>query len=342
MKRFGAVVGAALAVCGCGTEPGSVVDHEAPPSAVPLAKTLGPDELVLQDAPNLLARVKMGPRHALEFYAVGEGMVGYSEVGTYAELPTKLLERVDLDDPVAVFNAVAPGTAMPPRLERFLAGDATAVPTNVPAAALVSGPEAANDRSQIAVRTGGLAARPRTGGVAADATLSSLPAPEPASTKALTSTSDVEVSVGALSSETAAGGQPNGTCPASLFPSISGPLGPFCPTTGDFPWCHLNFSSVFVDAFNIRTRRMLGTACVDAGGTAQFTIDLMAVGGTPFSHNVFFQVAGTWRQWLSNMGCQYKWLIVQTCDNVGMRMRVDPVPGSSVRVQFGGTWHQWL
>jgi hypothetical protein len=143
----------------------------------------------------------------------------------------------------------------------------------------------------------------------------------------------------ALSSRSRSGGTPGGSCPSSLFPSISGPLGAFCPTWGNDYWCWTDIDWAYVDHSHERTRDALATVCTD-WGQAELKVQVFAAitNGQQIDGDDFFVPEGMWRQWRSSGGCSG--LIFRTCDNFGIKFDV-PVMWDGGWTQFGGAWKRW-
>jgi hypothetical protein len=140
----------------------------------------------------------------------------------------------------------------------------------------------------------------------------------------------------AVSSQSQGGGQSGGSCPFELFRSVSGPLGPFCPTTGHYPWCWSYMNWAIVDGRGRRTRDALAAVCVDSG-QAEFHITVRR-GWVDDPPRIYYQPAGTWRQWRSTGGCS-GWFN-QTCDNFSIMFNIPPIPNNG-GAQFGGTIKWW-
>ena len=150
--------------------------------------------------------------------------------------------------------------------------------------------------------------------------------------------SDVGAVSQALTEETEAGGIAGGSCPFSIFKDVSGPLGKFCGTDGDFQWCEADVTGgVFIDALRIRTMYSHATACTDAGqSTFIVRLGVPNPAGNFYQEEDFFQPAGTWRQWRSIADCDGFFL--RTCNNHSIKYEALANGG---RVQFGGQWKRW-
>jgi hypothetical protein len=74
---------------------------------------------VLDDSPDLLARVALAPDHAFEIYGAGKNFI-VSETGLYGSKPSPLTEADRDLGPAELYAKVAPGQPLPRRLSAYL------------------------------------------------------------------------------------------------------------------------------------------------------------------------------------------------------------------------------
>jgi hypothetical protein len=170
--------------------------------------------------------------------------------------------------------------------------------------------------------------------------------PAPAETVSMSSP-DVEIQTSALGTSNQGGGSP-GRCPFDpTFPIASGPLGPFCPTSGTYVWCQKNQNGWFFDGNSLsghgRTRSALETACSNVGQTIMSV--KVHVAGDPasiVSQDTFFIPAGFWRQWKVGMGCsQSCWYCPSRCENLTVQLLTKGTNLATDNFQVGGLWNIW-
>jgi hypothetical protein len=310
--------------------------NEAPPRMDP-TKEVSPVERFeasLSTAPNLLARVRLGSERALEIFEMQEGALGYSEVGTSRQLgqasPLNTLTDDDYSDPVKVVQKLAPGEAIPARLQEYAARKAA--PVGQPGRGKI---KVAAGKSEASAPFRGKLDVTRSGGTAAS-----------------TQAKEVEVVAQGLTNTDSHGNVGN-NCPFSFFQAVSGPLGQFCPSSGNVRWCEANVIGGEVltfDALPHRTKDSLATMCVDANGpNGELPQMRVMLGNPPASagpafEQSFFQPAGTFRQWKSTMGCRCDCcgscclFCGRLCDNWSVKYEFWSHGGN---LQSGGNWNPW-
>lgn len=304
MKRK--LVGAAMSflVLGCDVPPTETAKQ--PPMSPEVEARVQKLESALSKAPELVAQIRLSPEHALEILELPNGGVGYSELGTYFQKPMTRTELSDTEllDPVKVFKRLSPTQQVPAKLLALAAKrGARSVPSPQALSAAPSG------------------------------TLYTSDGP----VQYQSSSSDISTQSRALTNEDTDGGSTPGTCPFNIFKDVTGPLGRFCGTDGDYQWCKADITSGwYIDALHNRTKFSHATVCTDQG-TSHFIVRLGVREGVIKETHDFFQPAGTWRQWRSDADCEWHFPI-GTCDNHSIKYEVLADGG---RVQFGGQWKAW-
>ena len=308
-------------------------ENPAASDATPASETLAP-----------LVKILYSEQHSFNIYDYGSS-AAYSETGTYLDSPVQVLSDDDYRDPVRVFSKLAPEEPIPASLLEFSARlSAAKATTYEPDGGAPR--EAASEQAGIQLTTNLPAA-------AESKQLSALPRAATNNgqtvivvpSKKLQSTKNLLVA-----DENRNGGSAGGNCPFSLFQGVSGPLGPFCPSTGSANqvWCYQDLNGISGDGSNAATSTALVTLCANVG-QAQLNVRYYQPLGTLKVAHSYNQPAGTWTQWRVTKQCwcdSVPWYCFGLCtpacfcDLFGIGFDVPSIPGGG-SAQIGGYWNPY-
>lgn len=249
-----------------------------------------------------VARIDLGEKHFITIDVVSNAF-SYTEFGSGTSPVMQKLAGTSLD-PIAVYQALAPGKAIPSKLKEAYAHWTPSNPHDV-------------FPMQLATGANG---------------------------------SDIEVTTQAFTTNWAANSL-GSSCPFNTFQSLSGPYGPFCPTSNadgsDFNWCVPSITDGWtVSALGIRTSKMYGTVCQNYGGNGELYTclagaDSSVCSSTPAWHWSDWVSPGWWAQRVVNFGCFSSggwWCFgCQECDYMAAKMSYWP----NGQGHFGGRWWRW-
>jgi len=273
---------------------------------------------------NLLVRVFLGPQHVVEFYEPSPGKILVSEAAAVPELPVFAFgsdEANKQPSALASFKALLPGATVP---DVLLAADQRRVACADPAAKLEARCTATPQHAApLVIRLQPLASSLRSpAAIISPPKIMSDPEATPASNGG-----SIQPAAGDFIKKS------GGSCDGTWFQSASSGGRAFCPSSGYFTWCNLDwYNGAYADSGSW-TDETWATTCADIGN---ITMKVSGSGGG----GTWSVPQGSWRQWWKhcNLSCGCFPFCTHCCD---FKTRYDVLDASGDRFQFGGLFQRF-
>jgi len=273
---------------------------------------------------NLLVRVYLGRQHVVEFYEPSPGKLLVSEAAEVPELPVFPFgsdEANKQPSAIASFKTLLPDTPVP---DVLLAADQRRVACADPAAQLEAKCTVLQKRAApLVIQKEALATSLRSpAAIALPPKIMSDPEAVPASNGGSAQPAPGEFIKKA-----------GGYCDWNWFQSASNGSRAFCPNSGYFTWCNLDWwNGAYADSGSW-TDETWATSCADIGN---ITMKVSGSGGG----GTWAVPQGTWRQWWKycDLSCGCFPFCTHCCD---FKTRYDVLDASGDRFQFGGVFQRF-